>query len=229
MEKENMFTSHNNVHFCGKIINKIKRKKDLIFILSCGHGKNQRPDRNGLIPRDIITVHFFDEQAEHYDKRFETEDFVTVVAVAQTVRDRYEGTYKVEFWGLSMGPKKVNGKIINDCNNVSIRGKIESVKVINPNYIIINVLTKLDKNFRNPNMDSEIKKITKTFKSVTPIGIKCHGDAEKVAWDNYTEGTWVNVNAFVYGQKLVKDQQHVERVIAKNVSIIGNVQPHKIS
>lgn len=231
MLTKDMFVAHNNVHLCGKIVRKVEKKREVIFVLSCGHGVNQKKDKNGLIQRDVISVHFFDDQATMYNNRFEEGDFVTVTAVMQTVRNHYTGTYTVETWGLSMGPKYVNGKIIRDCNNVQIRGKIESVNVINDNYIIINVLTKVDKNFKNPNKESEKVKLTKSFKSVTPIGIRCNGDAKDVAWNNYTEGTWVDVRAFVYGKKISKDNkmQHVERVIAKTVSVVGNVQPHKIT
>lgn len=230
MTDKSMFTAHNNVHLCGKVIRKVEKKKEVLFILSCGHGKEPKKNKDGLILRDVITVHFFDDQAKFYNSRFEEGDFVTVNAIVQTVRNRYEGSYAVEMWGISMGPKRINGKTIRDCNNIQIRGKIESVNVISKDYIIINVLTKVDKSYKNPNHESEVKKITKTFKSITPIGIRCNGDAKDIAWDNYTEGTWVDVNAFVYGKKINKKgvTRHVERVIAKNVSIVGNIQPHKI-
>lgn len=230
MIEKSMFTPHNNVHVCGKIVKKVLKKKEVLFILSCGHGKNPVKNKDGLILRDIITVHFFDDQATFYNERFVEGDFVTVNAVAQTVRDHYSGSYVVETWGISMGPKRINGKIINDCNTVHIRGKIESVNVISNDYIIINVLTKVDKSHKNTNKDSNVEKITQSYKSVTPIGIRCHGDAKEIAWTNYTEGTWVNVNAFIYGKNINQNglKKHVERVIAKNVEIVGTVQPHKI-
>lgn len=230
MIEKSAFTAHNNVHLCGKIIHKTTKKKEILFTLSCGHGRRQRKNKNGLILRDVITVHFFDETVEYYNERFETGDFVTVNAIAQTVRNHYEGTYDVQLWGIMMNPKRVNGKTIPDCNNVHIRGKIDSVNVISKDYILINVLTKVEKSYRNTNETSSVEKITDSFKSITPVGIRCNGDAKDIAWKNYTEGTWVDVKGFVYGNKIRKQskQIRVERIIAKTVTIVGNVQPHKI-
>lgn len=96
--------------------------------------------------------------------------------------------------------------------------------------ILINVLTKVEKSYRNTNSASSVEKITDSFKSITPVGIRCNGDAKDIAWKNYTEGTWVDIKGFIYGKKIRKqgEQIRVERIIAKTVTIVGNVQPHKI-
>lgn len=230
MTKDVAFTSHNNANLCGKIVKKITKKNETIFILSCGYGKKPKYKEDGKIDRNLVAVYFFDELSKHYNKRFEQDDFVTVSGVVQTVRDHYNGTYFVTIWGLSMGPKKIRGKVINDQNFLEIRGKIESVKVINSNYMIINVLTKVEKKYKNPNEDSSVKKITQKFKSVTPIGVRCYKNAKALAKTKYTPGTWIDVKGFMYGKNDEKNKEKtfIKRAISTKISIIGEIQPYKV-
>jgi len=223
---KSMFVAHNSVHLCGKIIRiESTKKNEVRFMLSCGHGKKQRKDKNGKIERDLIAVIFFDEAARKYKERFVEGDFVTVNAVAQTIRDHYNGTSYVEIWGLSMGPKFVRGKMIPDHNRVNIRGKITSAVAMSDNYILMNVLTAAEKSRPNPNEDSEIKKLTETYKSITPIGIRCNGNAKTLA-KQYTEGTWVDCSGFIDDRVVDRDEfkKRVYRIISLKTTIIGEVQ-----
>lgn len=107
------------------------------------------------------------------------------------VRDHYNGTSAVAIWGITMGPKYVNGHMIPDHNQVNILGKIESAAVISKNYILINVKTTVQKERKYLGESNEISSITQTYTSVTPIGVRCDGDAAQVV-KQFTPGTYIN-------------------------------------
>lgn len=227
---KSMFVSHNSVHLCGKIIRIERPKKNEIrFMLSCGH-KNMKQDKDGKFERDLIAVTFFDEAARKYEDRFVEGDFVTVNGVAQTIRDHYNGTSYVSIWGLSMGPKYVNGKMIPDHNNVNIRGKITSAVVMNKNYILLNVITAAEKSRPNPNLESEHKKLTDTYRSITPIGIRCRGNA-KDEIKKYTEGTWVDCYGYIEDKVVDRGEfkRRMYRIMALKTTVIGETQKVKVT
>lgn len=226
-----MFTAHNNVYESGKIVKVIKKKDSIIFVLSCGHGRPRRNkdgkyqpqmNKDGLILRDVMSVKFFDDAAAHYAELFKEGDFVSVNAVAQTVKDRYNQTDRVELWGISMSEKR--GRF--DRNEVEIRGKITTAALISDNYILVNLLTSVEKKRVNFKPGSQFPTKEETYKSITPIGIRCQGDA-KEQMKNFTQGTWLHVSAFVYGRMLNKNEKQlrVQRIIAKRIEVIGDVQP----
>ena len=184
----NEFEHHNLVHLCGKLVSKKRIKRDtLLVVISCG-SRRERKDKDGKIIRDIIRVTFYDDAAKAYDERFETGDFVTISGISQLVRDHYNGTSAVAIWGITMGPKYVNGHMIPDHNQVNILGKIESAAVISKNYILINVKTTVQKERKYLGESNEISSITQTYTSVTPIGVRCDGDAAQVV-KQFTPGT----------------------------------------
>ena len=227
------FIHHNVVQLCGKIVNKKRMKRDeLRFTLSCGRGKKVRKNKDGKIIRDVINVTFFDDAANALDERFEVGDFVTVNGVVQNIRDHYNASNTVTVWGLSMGPKYVRNRMIPDHNTVQLRGKIVSAAVINRNYIIVNVLTVVDKERRYMGESTELSKIVTKYRSVTPVGIRCNGNAHEML-KYYTEGTYVNVFGFIDGTKSMKiDAEHsrrVSRVLGVKVDIVGDIQPAKHS
>jgi len=214
------------VHLCGKIVRIDRVKKDEVrFMISCGHGKRQKKDKNGKIERDLIAVSFFDEAARTYEERFEVGDFVTVNGVAQTIRDHYNGTSYVSIWGLAMGTKFARGKMIPDHNRVNIRGKIASAVAMSDNYILLNVATAAEKSRPNPNLESENKRLTDIYRSITPIGIRCHGDAKQLV-KQYTPGTWVDCSGFIDDRVVDRDEfkKRVYRIISLKTTIIGEVQ-----
>ena len=169
------FTAHNTINLCGKVVKKTHPKKDEVrFQVSCGH-RGAKKDANGRIHRDVITVRFFDGLAKKYDEMFGVGDFVTVNAVAQNVRNHYTGTAKVDIWGIAMGPKLVNGKMIQDHNHVNIRGKISSSAVINNSLLILNVETKVEKKYQNPRKETEYPILTDTFNGLNYVHYPCYG------------------------------------------------------
>ena len=225
----NEFEHHNLVHLCGKLVSKKRIKRDtLIVVISCG-SRRERKDKDGKIIRDIIRVTFYDDAAKAYDERFETGDFVTISGISQLVRDHYNGTSAVAIWGITMGPKYVNGHMIPDHNQVNILGKIESAAVISKNYILINVKTTVQKERKYLGESNEISSITQTYTSVTPIGVRCDGDAAQVV-KQFTPGTYINSYGYVDTKKMDIDETHthiVNRIISTRLEIVGDIQPVK--
>ena len=172
---------------------------------------------------------FYDDAAKAYDERFETGDFVTISGISQLVRDHYNGTSAVAIWGITMGPKYVNGHMIPDHNQVNILGKIESAAVISKNYILINVKTTVQKERKYLGESNEISSITQTYTSVTPIGVRCDGDAAQVV-KQFTPGTYINSSGYVDTKKMDIDETHthiVNRIISTRLEIVGDIQPVK--
>lgn len=225
----NEFEHHNLVHLCGKLVSKKRIKRDtLLVVISCG-SRRERKDKDGKIIRDIIRVTFYDDAAKAYDERFETGDFVTISGISQLVRDHYNGTSAVAIWGITMGPKYVNGHMIPDHNQVNILGKIESAAVISKNYILINVKTTVQKERKYLGESNEISSITQTYTSVTPIGVRCDGDAAQVV-KQFTQGTYINSSGYVDTKKMDIDETHthiVNRIISTRLEIVGDIQPAK--
>lgn len=225
----NEFEHHNLVHLCGKLVSKKRIKRDtLLVVISCG-SRRERKDKDGKIIRDIIRVTFYDDAAKAYDERFETGDFVTISGISQLVRDHYNGTSAVAIWGITMGPKYVNGHMIPDHNQVNILGKIESAAVISKNYILINVKTTVQKERKYLGESNEISSINQTYTSVTPIGIRCAGDASQVI-KQFTPGTYINSSGYVDTKKMDIDETHthiVNRIISTRLEIVGDIQPVK--
>ena len=225
----NEFEHHNLVHLCGKLVSKKRIKRDtLLVVISCG-SRRERKDKDGKIIRDIIRVTFYDDAANAYDERFETGDFVTISGISQLVRDHYNGTSAVAIWGITMGPKYVNGHMIPDHNQVNILGKIESAAVISKNYILINVKTTVQKERKYLGESNEISSITQTYTSVTPIGVRCDGDAAQVV-KQFTPGTYINSYGYVDTKKMDIDETHthiVNRIISTRLEIVGDIQPVK--
>lgn len=225
----NEFEHHNLVHLCGKLVSKKRIKRDtLLVVISCG-SRRERKDKDGKIIRDIIRVTFYDDAAKAYDERFETGDFVTISGISQLVRDHYNGTSAVAIWGITMGPKYVNGHMIPDHNQVNILGKIESAAVISKNYILINVKTTVQKERKYLGESNEISSITQTYTSVTPIGVRCDGDAAQVV-KQFTSGTYINSSGYVDTKKMDIDETHthiVNRIISTRLEIVGDIQPVK--
>ena len=225
----NEFEHHNLVHLCGKLVSKKRIKRDtLLVVISCG-SRRERKDKDGKIIRDIIRVTFYDDAAKAYDERFETGDFVTISGISQLVRDHYNGTSAVAILGITMGPKYVNGHMIPDHNQVNILGKIESAAVISKNYILINVKTTVQKERKYLGESNEISSITQTYTSVTPIGVRCDGDAAQVV-KQFTPGTYINSSGYVDTKKMDIDETHthiVNRIISTRLEIVGDIQPVK--
>ena len=225
------YEHRNIVHLCGKMVSKKRLKRDtLLVIISCGH-KKERKDKNGKILRDIVRVTFFDDAAEFYDNRFEVGDFVIINGISQLVRDHYNGTSAVSIWGISMGPKFIGGKMLPDQNRVYLLGKIDTAAVISKNYILLNVKTTVTKERKYLGSSNEISNISQTYTSVTPVGIRCNGDANQLI-RKFTPGTYINASGFIDTKRLVIDETHthiVNRVISTQLEIVGDIQPVKLS
>lgn len=225
------FEHHNVVQLCGRIVGKKRIKRDeLKFTISCGRGNRVRKNKEGKILRDVISVTFFNDAAEALDNRYEVGDFVTVNGVAQNVRDHYHATNAVTVWGIYMGPKYVRDRMIPDRNKVNLRGKVTSSSVVSKDYIIINVLTVVDKERRYMGESPDISKITNKYRSVTPVGIRCNGNANEMI-KNFTEGTYVDVYGFVDTRTVHIDEGHkrlINRIFGIKVDVVGDIQPAKV-
>lgn len=218
------FTYKNIVSLCGKIIKIYPSGKDgMIFVLSCGHGKKQKQNKDGLILRNTIPVCFFDKEAKAYTEKYHVGDFVTVNAVAQTIiKNRNDN--KTAIWGLAMGPKYYkNRKPIPDCNIAIIRGKIDRVKVLSPSYMIVNVYTYTEKTRPNVTPNSEYPKLKAMYKSITPIGVRCPDRNAHELAKKCTPGTWVNCKGYVDDRNMGGGYKKTH-VMAVFVDIIGQIQ-----
>lgn len=217
------FTYVNIVNLCGKILKVYPSGKGYLFLLSCGRFKEVK-NKDGLILRNIIGVYFYGKEGEYYKEHFSPGEFVAVNGVAQT-KIAFEESH-TEIWGISMVSKyNKNRKPIHDMNYVNIRGKIDRSVVINDNYILLNVYTITDKSHRNLNKESEIKKLTTTYKSITPIGIHCRGNAKELI-KQYTKGTWVNCKGFVDDKAYMVNNKRKKKmhIIAFDTEVIGQTQ-----
>mgnify|MGYP007010059353 FL=1 len=119
--------------------------------------------------------------------------------------------------------------MIPDHNQVNILGKIESAAVISKNYILINVKTTVQKERKYLGESNEISSITQTYTSVTPIGVRCDGDAAQVV-KQFTPGTYINSSGYVDTKKMDIDETHthiVNRIISTRLEIVGDIQPVK--
>ena len=219
------FMAHNNVHLCGKIIKKSSNSKELRVVLSCGHGKHMKKDKNGRFERNIVTVKFFGKAAEIYGTKYNAGDFVTVNAIAQTKKNPYTGDAHLEIWGLAMAPKIEEGKFIRDHNHVSIRGKVVSASVANNGLVVVNIFTNMEKKYLNPIKNDNVPFVTEKFRSITPVGIWCKGDAKEVV-KQFTRGTWVDISGFADSKRIEKDN-HIyikQMIIALKAQVIGSTQ-----
>ena len=220
------YKNRNMVHLCGKLVSKKRLQRDtLMMMVSC--------ERKGTLNKDgekvyrLIRVMFYDDAAEFYDNRFEVGDFVTVNGIAQLIRNHYTGTSAVSIWGITMGPKYVDGRMIPDHNQVAILGKIDSAVALTKDYILLNVKTVVQKERKFLGQTKEASSITKEYTSVTPIGLRCNGNASELI-KQFTVGTHVNIVGFVDSRRMKIDETHthiVNRVICNHIEIIGQSQP----
>lgn len=224
--KKEDFVNINSVEITGKIVKAFPSGKNgYAFIISITPPAKKRPKQNsgGLYLRDLIPVYFYDKAAKIYSEKFHVGEFVTIRAIAQTIRRR-EGDHTA-IWGLDIHPAK---EPYRDRNRVYIRGKIDRIKVISNNYIIVNVETKCDVSYPNPNPESEISMLTETFKSVTPVGLRIKDNASEIA-KSYTKGTWVDISGFVDARKTKNSTRKKMHIIATHVEIIGTIQKDSLS
>lgn len=233
------FISKNSVSLCGRIMKITKYKKDEVRIV-LGVAKNDktkayekdgkiiRPikrDKDGKILRDYITIKFFDDIAKNVLNNYVAGDFVVVNAVVQNVRNHYDETNAVNVWGVQVAPKRQRGRIINDHNQVNLRGKIVSATVVKDNFIIVNLLTKIDK--------PRGKNKSVIYKSVTPIGFYLPDNSAKQRIAEFTKGTWINVRGYLkaYDKDIrpnVTGDKQIRRTIyvyGVEYNVIGIIQP----
>lgn len=239
MANTNEFVSHNNVSLCGKIVKAFRAKRDEVrFEISIGRsaapvfdektGKKRYPfkrDENGKVLSERIVVRFFDRQADELFDTYKVGDYVNVTAVAQTVRNHYDGTSKTDIWGLSMNPKVINGKLINDHNHLDLRGKIVSSNAVNDNLVIVNILTKVEKKFPTGNGSFYVQK----YKSITPVGIYRKDGTARELDKNFTKGTWINVKGYLTTVKKETGIDSFKRQVllrGVKVDVIGVTQPN---
>ena len=216
-----IYQYYNTIFLSGRITKMYPGKNKLNIVLSCGQSDRLRPRKlpNGMYYRDVVTVVFFDMDAEYYQTNFKVGDFVSVNALAQNVTDRMgTGQRHLEIWGVSMKLRDAKGK---DRNDVMIRGKVMEAKAISDNYLLLLIHTATEATRPNHREDTEIPLITNSYHSETPIGIRLKGNAKEEI-KKYTLGTWVKLSGFIYGQTV--KGAHVERIIARDIEVVGVTQ-----
>lgn len=225
---ESEFTYQNSVLLHGKITKTIEKKDGVVFVLSCGKSnthsrKKIKMDKKGRYLREVVSVRYFDDLADKYKKEFHVGDFVSASGIVQNVKDHYNRKDSLAIWGLTMFPCKAG----DDTDQVFLQGITDSAVVISDNYILLNLRTAVEKKILNVKENAEHPLIEDTFRSISPVGIRCHGDANEQI-KRFTKGTWIRVDAFVYGRIIKKKGEDikVQRIIANssNAEVIGQVQ-----
>lgn len=235
------FTSHNNVSLCGRIMSIVRAKKDEVKI-TLGVARSAKPvlgdegkvyhplmrDKDNYVIREYITVRFFDKLADEIEKKQEVGDYIIVNAVVQNVRNHYSGTSKVDIWGISVAPKRRGNRTVNDHNRVDLRGKIVKSTIVNENLVIINLLTKCDKETKTPNDNV----ISTTYKSVTPVGFYYKDGNARLKANDFTKGTWLNIRGYIKTKE--KNNKSIDSKFSKiretyiygsESTVIGITQP----
>ena len=212
--ENNQYIPQNEAILQGKIIRINEKKNQVIFTLSCGNGR-QKKNKDGLILRDIVSVRFFDEESRYYKEHFHVGDFVSATAICQNIRDHYNQTTRLNFWGITMGTARDS----QDKNDIHIRGKITTAATVSDDYLIVNILTYLEKKRPNTRANTDIPVLSEMYKSITPVGVRCDGDAKEIV-KSFTKGTWLDIEGFVYGRTTRKagKEKKVQRIIAKKIA-----------
>lgn len=184
----------NNAYFSGKIYSMLMTPKgELKLKLSIAQSKRGkdgkrelRQDENGSYVRSIITIRFLGELAKKINNNYRPGDYVNVTAVAQTVRNHYSCTNKIEMWGINVSRKGgARFSPLYDINNVTLRGKVTSVYELTSGSKLVTIYTSVEKNVLTPSMSM----MPQTFTSYTTVNVGKNFECKK--------GDYINVSGFV--------------------------------
>ncbi len=189
-------THVNSAFFSGKIASMFMTPKgDLKVKLNIGSFKkgedgkySLRKDDDGKYINSTLTLYFFGEQAKRLKARFRPGDYVSANAFAQTTRNHYSCTNRIEFWGINMWPKKtIVGEIKPDVNSVHIVGKISSTFTTPTGLNLLTIFTSTNEEVLTPSG----KMLPKNFSSYTEVSMGKRDIAL------YKKGDYIDVQGFV--------------------------------
>lgn len=184
----------NNAFFSGRIYSMfVTPKGELKLKLSIAQSKNGKngervlkKDRNGSYVRSIITIRFLGEAAKKVNENFRPGDYVNVTAIAQTVRNHYSCTNKIEMWGLSVSSKRgAHFNPLKDINNITLQGKVTSIFESKSGSKLVTIYTSVDK----PVLTPSLTPMAQTFASYTVVNVGKAFECKK--------GDYIKVSGFV--------------------------------
>ena len=184
----------NNAFFSGKIHSMFMTPKgELKLKLSIAQSKTNdagerilKKDKNGNYVRSIITIRFLGESAKRVNDQFRAGDYVNVVAVAQTVRNHYSCTNKIEMWGLSVNSKQGSHiDPLRDINSITLQGKVTSIYETKSGTRLVTVYTSVEKPVLTPSLTPK----NQTFNSYTTVNVGKDFEC--------TKGEYIKVSGFV--------------------------------
>lgn len=203
----------NNAFFSGKIMSKFMTPRgELKLKLSIAKSKLNKEtgervlkkDKDGNYIRSVITIRFFGEMAKRIDHAYQVGDYVNVIALAQTVRNHYSCTSKVEMWGLSVNTKK-GARIspLKDINIIELQGKVTDIYTTKTGNKHLTIYTSVAK----PVLTASLKPVEQVFASYTTVdvnrGFVCKkGDYVRIKGfvkeEESYEGPLKSVEQFIY-------------------------------
>ncbi len=146
--------------------------------------------------KNIVSIRFFNEDAESVNSRFRPGDFVNLTAFIQTVRNHYTCKSYIELWGLNMWAK---GDVKTDVNSILLTGKIDSVSISSRGNRFVNLYTDVEKEVTAPNGVTR----KQNFRSYTNFMLRS-SDPE------VHKGDWVTVRGYL--TENVNDKEVQRRV-----------------
>lgn len=184
----------NNAFFSGKIHSMFMTPKgELKLKLSITQSKPGKDgerviktDKDGNPMRSVITIRFLGESAKRVNENYCVGDYVNITALAQTVRNHYSCTNKIEMWGLSVNSKR-NSQLspLKDINNITLQGKVSSVYELKSGAKLVTVYTKVERPVLTPSLTPK----PQSFISYTVVNVGKDFDCKK--------GDHIKVSGFV--------------------------------
>lgn len=184
----------NNAFFSGKIHSMFMTPKDelklKLSITQSKFDKNDnrviKLDKDGKPMRSVITIRFLGESAKRINENYCVGDYVNVTALAQTVRNHYSCTNKIEMWGLSVTSKRSSQlSPLRDVNNITLQGKVSSVYELKSGSKLVTIYTSVERPVLTPSLTPK----PQTFISYTVVNVGKSFDCKK--------GDHIKVSGFV--------------------------------
>ena len=232
LKSENNEVNFNNTFtVSGRIIYKAKFKESTLFVILV---RKKLKDKEEFIYTKIPVL-FKGSLAITYNEMFEKRDEVIITGVCQCQRNHTFIKDEVKLYGLFMSSKirrrkNENGEPIitkvPDIKTVRIRGKVDKTIIVSNTMAIVYIYTNVNKEFNNPNNNSDTLTFSRQFISRTPVFVYLSEDKDintNTLADKLNKGVWVDIQGylnttekeFLNGEKL-----YIQKIVANNLFIL---------
>lgn len=232
LKSENNEVNFNNTFtVSGRIIYKAKFKESALFVILV---RKKLKDKEEFIYTKIPVL-FKGSLAITYNEMFEKRDEVIITGVCQCQRNHTFIRDEVKLYGLFMSSKirrrkNENGEPIitkvPDIKTVRIRGKVDKTIIVSNTMAIVYIYTNVNKEFNNPNNNSDTLTFSRQFISRTPVFVYLSEDKDintNTLADKLNKGVWVDIQGylnttekeFLNGEKL-----YIQKIVANNLFIL---------